>query len=190
MSKRNQTEVTPEILKKLLSYDPKTGELLWKRRDVSGFATPGLGRHWNKRFAGKAALNCLEKDGYKCGVVLGKPVLAHRVAWAIHHGEWPEHQIDHINRSKGDNRIENLRAVSGLQNMRNLPLPKSNKSGVCGVMRIPNKRRWVARIRHKRKMLHLGTFKTLEEAAAARRAAEKKYGFHPNHGKRVNNDAD
>ena len=63
-------------------------------------------------------------------------IYMHRVIWAWHNGHFPTMQIDHINGNKGDNRIENLREVSGSENKMNTLYPwKPNKDtglpGVC-----------------------------------------------------------
>ena len=52
----------------------------------------------------------------------------HRIIWVMHHGD-TQLQIDHINRCKADNRIENLRAVTPAVNMTNTPVVRSG--GVC-----------------------------------------------------------
>lgn len=106
---------------------------------------------------------------------------AHRVIWLVTYGEWPDGQIDHINGVKDDNRIENLRTVSVTGNQQNQHVRVDNTSGVTGV--IFDRGYWTAKIRANGKRLHLGRFKTLEAAAAARKAAELLYGFHPNHGR-------
>jgi len=57
--------------------------------------------------------------GYLKFKVGQKIIKAHCIAWALHYGEWPKQEIDHINRVKNDNRIVNLRDVSHTENMRN-----------------------------------------------------------------------
>jgi hypothetical protein len=107
---------------------------------------------------------------------------AHRIIWAIHYGQWPDGQIDHINHDRADNRIKNLRVVSHLDNHRNMSQFKNNTTGVPGVRFDARYSSWVARITVNYKGVHLGSYKTKEEAIAARKAAEIKYDFHEKHG--------
>jgi len=44
--------------------------------------------------------------------------LAHRLAWLMHYGKFPDFTIDHINHNPGDNRISNLRDVPLVENLR------------------------------------------------------------------------
>lgn len=82
--------------------------------------------------------------------------------------------VDHINGNSLDNRRENLRAVSQKVNSRNRKGPnRNNKSGIRGVYHRPG--RWIAQIRVNNYLFSLGSFRTAEEAAAARRRAEKTY---------------
>jgi len=71
--------------------------------------------------------------GYIHITLLGGYYKAHRLIYAFHHGRIKD-QIDHINRIKDDNRIENLRDVTGSVNtMNTAPLRSTNTSGVKGV---------------------------------------------------------
>ena len=54
-------------------------------------------------------------------------------------------QVDHINHNKTDNRIENLRWVSGRDNDRNRSMNKNNTSGHQGVYFDEKQNSWVAR---------------------------------------------
>jgi hypothetical protein len=119
-------------------------------------------------------------DGYLCVKVNSVKYRAHRVVWLMTYGAWPVGQIDHINGVRDDNRVENLRDVTVTGNQQNQHRRVDNKSGVTGVT--SEGPYWRAKIRANGKRIDLGTFKTLEEAAAARKAAEALYGFHPNHG--------
>lgn len=110
---------------------------------------------------------------------------AHRVAWFLYTGEDPLGlQIDHINGIRCDNRRENLRLVTIQENNKNQRVQVNNKSGVVGVGWHKASGKWLAQISSKGKRVHLGTFSSKTDAAAARKAAEIEYAFHPNHGKR------
>ena len=58
----------------------------------------------------------------------------------------------------------------------------NNTSGVTGVGWDRSKTRWVAHIKKNGKYKALGAFRSFAEAVAARKEAEKMFGFHPNHG--------
>jgi hypothetical protein len=107
---------------------------------------------------------------------------AHRLIWLMSYGVAPEF-IDHINGVRDDNRLENLRSVSWEENTKNAKRRADNVSGVTGVSFYSPKGTWRARINYKGRTVLLGYFKTPAEAVAARRAAEKIYGYHENHGR-------
>lgn len=163
--------LTPDELRAILLYDAETGLLIWQERQNS---TCG----WNRKYAGKTALNCINNEGYKTGTLNGRPAKAHRVAWAIFYGTWPVGQIDHVNGDRADNRIVNLRCVNPRQNSMNQKVRSDSVSGITGVSRSGNK--WMARIGQS----YLGSFENVEAAIHARKMAEQKLGFHPNHGMR------
>ncbi len=100
---------------------------------------------------------------------------AHRVAWYLYYGVWPDNTIDHINGNPKDNRIANLRDVSQKVNNRHILVARAHNHTEClGVTRFRNKFR--ARITVDGKSIHLGLFKTAEDAKAA--YAEAKLKFH------------
>lgn len=180
MSKKDLPSV--ELLRKLLRYDPETGELLWRSRDVSLFKAEHDCNAWNARFAEKPA-GGIDGNGYTLVRLLGRRSGLHRIAWAIHHGAWPADQIDHINGDTADNRIVNLREVTNQENGKNQKMPCNNTSGVMGVHWYKPGAKWQARIMVDGKYISLGYFDSIEDAAAARAKAEIKYGFHTNHGR-------
>jgi len=115
-------------------------------------------------------------------IVFGEKYLVHRLMWLYHYGEWPKEQVDHIDHCGTSNRIENLREASSTINQHNLGKNKKNTSGVTGVFPSYNQKKWLAFVNLQGKTKYLGTFPTLELAAAARQEANILYGFHPNHG--------
>lgn len=172
----------PEILRKLIRYDPETGDLIWRARLPDERTSNHQAKRFTTVFAGKPALNCINRGGYKVGTVLNIRTSAHRVAWAIYHGVWPEGEIDHINHIRSDNRIKNLREVSSAQNARNRSLHRNNKSGFVGVFWIKKLQIWRVTIRYKNQIKFLGHFKCKEDAIEERKKANLKFGYHENHG--------
>lgn len=177
----------PMLLRSLLDYDPETGGLSWRARPAHMFAEAPRGAEraaasWNARYAGKPALAGVGRQGYARGAIFDRIYLAHRVAWAIYHGSWPDGEIDHINHVRTDNRISNLRLVSRDENCRNASRASNNSSGTTGVSWHKRAGKWLAVIVHDGEQRHLGVFTEFEDAVAARKQAERDLGFHLNHG--------
>lgn len=162
--------VTPDEVRTLLRYEPETGKLYWLPRYAgwSGF---------NALHAGKEAFTAVDSGGYRIGSIKDKRYRAHRVVWAIVHGEWPDH-IDHINGDRQDNRIENLRSVTSAENRKNTKRYARNSTGVVGV-KVHRDGGYSAYIGTK----HLGHSKDFEAAVAMRKAAEIANNYHINHGR-------
>jgi hypothetical protein len=98
------------------------------------------------------------------------------------YGEMPS-AVDHINHIRTDNRLLNLREVSGAkENSRNTTLPKNNTSGRIGVCWNAHAGKWHSRIKVNQQTISLGYFSSIEEASEARTKAERRFGFHVNHG--------
>lgn len=169
-----------EECERLFEYDRITGSLTWKARPAEEFSSVTAWRSWNVRFSGKKAGCSKSKDRYVLIFLRKKTYRAHRVIWTLVHGKSPE-VIDHINGDIRDNRIENLREVSVSENARNQKRRSTNTTGVTGVKRRYNS--WRAEIFVDGKRHHLGKFDDIESAIAARKSAEIRFGFHPNHGR-------
>jgi hypothetical protein len=150
------TELTQELVRELIDYDPATGALTHRWRDRRWFGTDRACNIWNARF------------------------LAHRVIFLLMTGRWPEPEIDHDNHDPGDNRWHNLVEATHQQNLRNQVMRNTNTSGHTGVYPCGN--RFAASIHVSGRKLNLGTFESFEDACAARKAAEREYGFHEHHG--------
>lgn len=81
----------------------------------------------------KGGLGSKDKDGYLILKVKGKRLKAHRVAWLLNYGEFPEGEIDHINRDRTDNRIENLRIASRTLQCNNIALKPNAVTKAVGI---------------------------------------------------------
>lgn len=115
------------------------------------------------------------KIGYRFVGVRSKPYYEHRLVWAMHHGKFPDKFIDHINRDKTDNRIENLREVCQTQNMWNTEKPLSKYSGRRGVTWCKRRKKWKAQIRVFGKQVNLGNFDCPELAEFVYSLAKERY---------------
>lgn len=153
-------------LQRVLNYDRITGRLTYANDSISGPKGKAVGY--------------LVDTGYLNVAIGRKEYLLHRVIWFMMTGHWPE-TVDHINHDRTDNRWENLRNIPGRENQKNMGVSRKNTSGVTGVRVLPSGK-FNATIVVNRVQLGLGSYLTLEEAIAARRAAEQRYGFHANHG--------
>ncbi len=90
----------------------------------------------------------------------------------LHHliiGKPPEGKVvDHINGDKRDNRLSNLRFVTKQQNSMNHSVYSNNSSGYIGAYLHKPSGGWMSKIGHNGKLVHIGTYRTAEEAARAR----------------------
>lgn len=178
-------DIPVTLLRQLMDYDPRTGLMTWRERtpETNNGIGGGALRRINSRISGKAAFTSRHPGGYLSGAIFGRCVTAHRVAWALHYGEWPEGIIDHINGIPTDNRISNLRIVTNMENQHNRKMNKNNPSGCTGVTMPLKSNKWLAAITVNHKTINLGRFRHFDDAVAARKAAEKLYGYHVNHGR-------
>jgi len=148
-----------ELVQHLFDYNPETGILKWinptghriKRNDVI----------------------CTMEHGYYRVWLYGKRYKVHRIIWLYMYGYLPENDIDHIDRDRKNNKLNNLREVSRQCNMRNVGLQTNNKSGVVGVSFVKKSFNWYANIMINKKTYSLGYYADYIEAACARLAAEQ-----------------
>lgn len=75
----------------------------------------------------------LDKDGYLIIKIKGTQIKAHRLAWFLYYGNFPKNEIDHKNRNRTDNRIQNLRDVSRQENILNTAKIINKDTGVVGI---------------------------------------------------------
>jgi hypothetical protein len=158
----SEDRLKAEMLRLLLSYDPETGVFRWlvNRGCV---------------LAGSVAGMPTSKDGYLRIGVNKRRYLAHRLAHLWMTGEWPSKIVDHEDLNKSNNCWSNIRAATHSQNNANRQHQANNKIGVKGVSAAGY--RFRAAIVRNRKQQHLGTFDTVELAAAAYlKAANENFG--------------
>lgn len=174
----------PELLRKLLRYEPETGKLYWRERDARMFKNNNASsaKSWNTMYGGKEAGTICGK-GYRSVAIFAKIYIGHRLIWAIQTGRWPSDQIDHIDGEKLNNRLNNLREVSSHINSINARMNSANTSGHAGVYLNKRSSMWCAQIKFKGRTYHLGSSKNINDVIALRQAEEKRLGFTERHGK-------
>lgn len=157
-------------LLEVLDYCPATGMFTWKKK-TSVRTSIGM------------PANHIRSNGYVYISIKYTRHLAHRLAFMFMTGNFPAHQVDHINGVRNDNSWGNLREVTCKENNKNIAKSLRNKSGVTGVFWYAPGKKWQAHITINRKKTHLGYYKDFDEAVAVRKAAEHSHNFHPNHGR-------
>lgn len=164
--------ISLEEILKYVSYDPESGDFIRIHTNSEKLI--------HQKLLGKVCGNP-SSNGYLEISFNNNNLQAHKLAWYIYYGEYPDFYIDHINGVKTDNRIVNLRKSSALENMRNRKMNKNNTSGVNGV-EVTSSGKYRVRIKVKGKLLNLGSFDTLDQARVVREEANKLYDFSERHG--------
>jgi hypothetical protein len=168
-------------LRRLLSYDSEAGTFIWLSRSPDMFSSEA-GRSqatscaiWNTRYAGRSAFISDNGCGHLRGRIWDSDYMAHRVAWAIFYGEWPNGHIDHINGDRNDNRVCNLRVASNRENSQNQTF-RGGSSRFKGVCYLPARNRWLAYCSdNEGRRRSLKTHATEEAAARAYNDAATRY---------------
>jgi HNH endonuclease/AP2 domain len=160
MAETNFT-LTKEFLQNIFDY--KDGDLYWKQ---------------HKLLKGKLA-GSKRNDGYKMvqinmGKGLYQRALTHRIIFMMHHGYMPE-VVDHIDRDRSNNRIENLRECTFQENLWNQSVRKNTKSGHKGVYWNEQSKNWAVYISVNKKLKYFGSSKDIEEAKKIADCARKQH---------------
>ena len=150
-----QTAISEE-----LSYDATSGLFAWKK--------PSHGRQSDY-------VGATRPDGYITICVNNRQWLAHRLAWVLHYGTKPPRVIDHINRNKSDNRIENLRDGTNGINEMNAKAHKRSSFGISGVRPASKKGNFQAYIARRGKFKSFYHGDDFFEACCARKSAENRF---------------
>lgn len=144
-----------------ISYDMGSGTLVW--RTTKGRAIKGEKVGW------------LSKHGYIEAQVQGKRFKAHHLVWYIHHGYFPK-QLDHIDGDRTNNKIENLRECTTVENARNRK-KKNNRALPRNVYHAKTKGKYRVYLTIEGKQISFGTFSDLRLAdSVAKQARELYYG--------------
>lgn len=152
-----------EQVRDILDYCPASGIFRWREP-------------LNARLRRGSEAGVDTKFGYRAIQLYGKKHYMHRLAWLHHYGSWPNGQIDHKDRNRKNNAIENLRVVTATQNRVNAPARRDNSTGTRGVSfhKVASKFAVVLGGKTRR---YYGLYSTLEEAVVVRdREALKRYG--------------
>lgn len=153
-------------IEEMLSYNQYDGTIRWK-------IAPNLGYTKSGDIAGT-----IDNKGYIVISIGYKRYKAHRLAWYLHYGRWPKFQIDHIDRNKQNNKINNLRDVKQSKNQLNTGPRKDSSTGHRGVSWNKKRQKWQVRIQIDGKRTELGFFSDINDAISKRRDYEKFIGDH------------
>lgn len=151
--------ITQAEIKEVLNYDHLTGLFTW--RVAQGAVAKGNQAGTINR-------------GYVVIKIDNKLHKAHRLAWVYTYG-YLDGELDHKNRVRHDNSIDNLRLASRTLNARNTNLRADNTTGHKGVIKSKTTGKFCASLKIRNVRKHLGTFTTIEDAIAARKDAESLY---------------
>ena len=151
--------ITQELVKELFDY--RDGQLYWKKTTSK------------RSIAGNLA-GYLSKRGYWRVSIDYKHYYTHRIIFLMFHGHLPK-LLDHIDSNPLNNKIENLRAATSAENVRNSKLRKNNTSGVKGVSWSKLHKKWRVEVMVDGKTHRLGLFKDLELAQLVAQEARNKY---------------
>jgi hypothetical protein len=154
--------LTVDRLREVLSYNADTGALTWR------ITTRG------KIQAGRPA-GSSNGNGYTVIKIDGKRHMAHRLAWGLSYGEFPDREVDHVNTVRDDNRLMNLRLATPSENRHNASGHRDSALQMKGVT--PSRGLYQAQIKIGGRKVWLGRFLTQDAAHAAyRRATVENFG--------------
>lgn len=157
--------LTQDVLRRYLRYDAQSGLFFWTSKPSR-----------STKIGSRAGT--LDRHGYVLICIGRVRFLAHRLAWFMERGAWPENDIDHINGVPSDNRLCNLRPATRGENLQNQRRAHShNQSRLMGAFRVGGASTFMARIVVDGKKIRLGNFATAEEAHAAYMTAKAR--LHP-----------
>lgn len=163
-------QITQELAREYLRYEPETGHLYWIKKSS------------DKTVVGKRAGWQRSKNGYRQVGLMGQIIYEHRLIWMMVNGKLPDSQVDHVNGVKDDNRYENLRHADSSQNVANIGAKRDNTSGAKNVHWCNRTSKWIAKVKLYGKTHYGGAFDQYEDAVRASAVARQKvHGEFANH---------
>lgn len=154
----SEMTLTPLDVQRIFDYDAVTGALIWREK-IS---------HKTRLGTSAGSMNGLHQIK-----INGQRYTRGRLVWAWHRGEWPQHYICHLNHDSLDDRIENLVDVDWRERRQMQRRPVRASALPEGVAHARHGHNYSARLDR----VHLGSFKTPEQAHEAYKAAHvAKYG--------------
>ncbi|EDK1967278.1 hypothetical protein CH513_15460 [Salmonella enterica subsp. enterica serovar Infantis] len=154
MALQLNTTPPPDVIREMIFYSD--GELFWFPEYYKGRRT-------------RRPIGNVDSDGYKRTTItidgVTRSYKIHRLIYWLEYNEWPE-VVDHIDRNKENNQIDNLRPTTILKNNQNKGLQKNNTSGYTGVYFA--KGSYNVSVGFEGSMFRKSGFKTLESAILAR----------------------
>lgn len=149
------SELTQQRLVEVLTYNPASGDFVWRVRQGSACKFDIAGR--------------TDSKGYVQVTIDKRAYLAHRLAFFYMTGVMPVGEVDHIDGVRTNNTWSNLRDVTHGQNQQNIATCRSHNksSGLLGVTYDPKERKYRARIKINGRNKNIGRFPTAEAAHVA-----------------------
>ena len=164
-------DITHEILLREILYVPETGEFF--RRPTE--ATKSDKRREMRK---TGCEKCYNGKMYVQISIMGIQFLGHRLAYFYMVGRLPDDEVDHIDGNGLNNRWDNLRAATRVENCRNVRYRREGGNDDVGIHYCKRRKHWIASAGKQRKCC-----RTKEQALIERDRFRKENGFHENHGK-------
>lgn len=155
--RKNQLPPTDELLaeaRRIYEYSAAHRGLVWKNHKNPLRPWPPLG----------TIVGGDDGNGYRMCLLLGHKLKVHQVVWLLAHGHLPKESIDHIDRDRRNNSIENLRLCSDFENIQNIGTATSSTAG----SKLNVRGKFSAVVQYQGKKHYFGhTHKTREDAHKA-----------------------
>ncbi len=160
----NESLITQEYLKRILYWHKNADVWVWLQASAFG----------SHIYSGDIAGH-INGKGYHTISIKGISYLSHRLVYLYEYGVWPIENLDHKNKSRACNNVDNLRESSMLQNSWNKGKQINNTTGFIGVIQQKSNKRYQARLNVNGVRKSFGTYKTAIEAAKVRDRQALKY---------------